>query len=139
MKKIVLFILFIFPIFAIAQRVEVVAVNKLTGEVRRSTSCDVDTEDLYIAIFAYGLPRDIVRTNAEMRSSIYSGGDSGYKVSSVSSTSSNTNVGYIGAYGVTQRHHTTKGLDEPITPNGYTATGTGYDVNHKISFGALQR
>ncbi len=116
-----------------AQRVEVVAVNKETGEVTRKTTVTED-EDLYIAIFAYGLPRDIVHTNSQMSSSVY-GGDiyRGYDITQPSTTTG----GYIGAHGVTQRHHTTKGVDHEITPDGNAANGTGYDVNHKIAFAYL--
>lgn len=113
---------------AMAQRVEVVAVNQGTGEVTRKSTA-ADGEDLYIAIFAYGLPRDIVRTNAEMRSSIYSGET---YAGAVTIDYENPANGYIGAYGVTQRHHTTKGLDRAISD------GTnGYNVNHLVSFAYL--
>ncbi len=116
-----------------AQRVEVVAVNKETGEVTRKTTAS-DDEDLYIAIFAYGLPRDIVHTNSQMSNSIYGGSIySGFGITPPSITTG----GYIGAYGVTQRHHTTKGVDYEITPDGNAANGTGYNVNHKIAFAYL--
>ncbi len=115
---------------AMAQRVEVVAVNRSTGEVSRNTTADSDVEDLYIAIFAYGLPRDMVRTNMEMQQSMYS--TSTYSTLVLTATG-----GYIGATGVTQRHHTTKGIDEPITTDGNDTDDEGHNVNHKITFAYL--
>lgn len=89
MKRIVLIILLLTPLIATAQRMEVYTYNSFK----------------YLSVYAYGLPRDVVKTNSEMKASQWNGDGTG----------------------VTKRHHTTKGFDERIGNDGYNA-------NQKISF-----
>lgn len=89
MKKIVLIIFALIPMLATAQRMELYTYNSST----------------FIALYAYGLPREVVKTNDEMKASQMNGDGTG----------------------VVKRHHTTKGLDERIGDDGYNA-------NDKISF-----
>ncbi len=88
--RVVLFVIFaIVPLFASAQRMEVYTYNSFK----------------YLSLYSYGLPREVVKTNAEMRAS-QSNGD---------------------GTGVVKRHHTTKGFDERIGEDGY-------NVNDKLTF-----
>ncbi|MFI3288246.1 MAG: DUF1566 domain-containing protein [Rikenellaceae bacterium] len=89
MKRLILIVLLLTPLFASAQRMEVYTYNSFN----------------YMSVHAYGLQRDVVKTNSEMRAS--------------TTNSDGT--------GVVRRHHTTKGVDEKIGSEGY-------DVNDKISF-----
>ncbi len=89
MKKIVLILAILIPTLVSAQRIEVYLYNSYK----------------YISLYAYGLPREIVKTNDEMRASMSNGNGTG----------------------VTRRHHTSKGYDQAITSEGY-------NNNLKLSF-----
>lgn len=79
----------VIPFVASAQRIELYTYNSFT----------------YVMLRAYGLQRDVVKSNAEMRASQMNSDGTG----------------------VMRRHHTTKGFDERIGADGYNA-------NDKISF-----
>lgn len=83
------------PIYAVAQRIEVYT--------------DANNQNIkYLAVYAYGLPREVVKTNDEMRSSMFESSDGSQA-------------------GVIRRHHTSKGIDEVIGSEGYNG-------NQKLSF-----
>ncbi|MFI3265150.1 MAG: hypothetical protein SNG38_07435 [Rikenellaceae bacterium] len=92
MKKILATLAILLPLVASAQRMEVYVYNNYN----------------YLSLYAYGLPRDVVKTNAEMRASLSNGDGTG----------------------VMLRHHTSKGVDQPITSEGY-------NTNEKVSFAFL--
>lgn len=80
--------------YAVAQRIEVYT--------------DVNNQNVkYLAVYAYGLPREVVKTNDEMRNSMYESDGS--------------------SAGVMRRHHTSKGVDDVIGSEGYNG-------NQKLSF-----
>ncbi len=89
MKRILLVILLIAPILCYGQRMEVYTYNSFN----------------YLALYAYGLPRSVVKTNAEMRESTTNGDGTG----------------------IMRRHHTTKGVDDALGDDGFNA-------NKKLSF-----
>ncbi len=89
MKRIIILILLTVSLVVSAQRMELYMYNSYK----------------YIALYAYGLQRDVVRTNSEMRTAQFNGDGTG----------------------VLKRHHTTKGFDERIGDEGY-------NCNDKISF-----
>ncbi len=92
MKKILTVLAILLPLLASAQRMEVYVYNNYN----------------YLSLYAYGLPREIVKTNAEMRASLSNGDGTG----------------------VMLRHHTTKGIDQAVTAEGY-------NTNEKVSFALL--
>lgn len=77
--RVALYILiFLMPIVAKAQRIEIVWVEKTTGEVVRvannqriTSDDDKEKYSEYFALFAFGMPRSMVKTNSEMRASIF--------------------------------------------------------------------
>lgn len=81
MKKLIIFALLVMPFVAQAQRLEIY-------EDERGND--------YLGLYAYGLQRDIVKTNDEMRAS-------------------------VNEAGITRRHHTTKGNEDRIGSEGYNA------------------
>ncbi|MFR9650637.1 MAG: hypothetical protein SNG35_01250 [Rikenellaceae bacterium] len=89
MRPILYIILVIVPMLSFGQRMEIYTYESFK----------------YIALYAYGLQRDVVKTNAEMKAAQMNGDGTG----------------------VMRRHHTTKGFDERIGNEGYNA-------NDKISF-----
>ncbi len=92
MKKILTVLAILFPLVASAQRMEVYVYNNYN----------------YLSLYAYGLQREVVKTNAEMRASLSNGDGTG----------------------VMLRHHTTKGVDQAVTSEGYNA-------NEKVPFALL--
>lgn len=92
MKKFLVILAIIFPLVASAQRMELYVYNNYN----------------YLSLYAYGLPREVVKTNAEMRAALSNGDGTG----------------------VMLRHHTTKGVDQAFTSEGYNA-------NEKMSFALL--
>lgn len=86
----------VIPFVASAQRMELYTYNNFK----------------YIALYAYGLPRDVVKTNSEMREAQY-----------------NRN-----GTGVMRRHHTTKGVDQRIDDITNGGGGEGYNCNDKLTF-----
>lgn len=93
MKRLILLAFIFIPLAAMAQRIEIYT---------------DDNADRYYAMYAYGLPREIVKTNSEMRASVTSGG-------------------------IVRRHHTTKGEDASIVGTS-SSSEDGYNANRKISF-----
>lgn len=89
MRKILLLILLSVPCFAFAQRMELYTYRSFP----------------YLATYAYGLPREVVKTNSEMREAQFNGDGTG----------------------VMKRHYTYKGVNERIGDKGYNA-------NKKITF-----
>lgn len=89
MKKYILLAIILLPLAAMAQRVE---------------AYEDEHGDFYYTVYGYGLPREVVKKNSEMRASMYNG--------------------------VFRRHHTTK-LIEGAIDDTYIE---GYNCNLKISF-----
>lgn len=81
MRNLFLIILFLLPLGLKAQRIEVYTDER---------------DNKYIAYYSYGLPRDIVKTNAEMAAS-------------------------VNERGMVRRHHITKAVDAKIGDEGYDA------------------
>ncbi len=100
MKKLIILFLTIIPIISNAQKLEI-----YTDEHGYK----------YLALYAYGLSREVVKTNAEIKASKF------------------------GDTGILRRHHTTKpdAVDPPGADVDKPIGTEGYDNNQKISFGFL--
>ncbi len=85
MKKIIILLLLVAPLVSYAQQLKVYTDND-------------DTK--FLALFAYGLPREVVKTNQEIKDSKF------------------------GESGIMRRHHTTKYDDEAIGAEGYNSNQT---------------
>ncbi len=93
MRQIIIWLLLLVtPFVALAQRMDIYIDKDFNA-------------DKYIALYAYGLQRDVVRTNSEMKAAQFNGDGTG----------------------IMKRHYTTLGSDEKIGDDGYSC-------NDKMSF-----
>ncbi len=102
MKKIILLMTFMFVVTGLkAQQLKIYR--------------DEENNFDYFAVYAYGLPREVVKTNAEIKESKF------------------------GETGITHRHHTTKTHESPILGGGVADDiyRDGRNANIKVSFAFL--